>query len=119
MLNKKKWSIVWGGRKLVIETGHFALQAHGSCTVQYGDTVIFATVVKSKNVRAGIDYFPLMVDFEEKLYAAGKIKGSRLIKREGRPADEAIRAGRLGDRAIRPLFDERVRNDVQVVVTAL
>jgi polyribonucleotide nucleotidyltransferase len=81
--------------------------------------VILATVVKSKNIRDGIDYFPLMVDFEEKLYAAGKIKGSRFIKREGRPSDEAILAGRLVDRAIRPLFDERVRNDVQVVLTAL
>lgn len=119
MLQVKQWSTLWGGRKLIIETGRFALQAHGSCTVQYGDTVILATVVKSKSVRAGIDYFPLMVDFEEKLYAAGKIKGSRFIKREGRPSDEAILAGRLVDRAIRPLFDDRVRNDVQVVVTAL
>ena len=119
MLDVKQWSTTWGGRKLTIETGKLALQALGSCTVQYGDTVILATVMKSKNIRAGIDYFPLMVDFEEKLYAAGKIKGSRFIKREGRPSDEAILAGRLVDRAIRPLFDERVRNDVQVIVTAL
>lgn len=119
MLDVKQWSMEWGGRTLTIETGKLALQTHGSCTVRYGDTVILATVVKSKNIRAGIDYFPLMVDFEEKLYAAGKIKGSRFIKREGRPSDEAILAGRLIDRAIRPLFDERVRNDVQVVVTAL
>ncbi|MBI4992895.1 MAG: polyribonucleotide nucleotidyltransferase [Candidatus Magasanikbacteria bacterium] len=115
----KNWSMEWGGRKLVVETGRLALLAHSSCTVRYGDTVILATVVKSKNIRAGIDYFPLMVDFEEKLYAAGKIKGSRFIKREGRPSDEAILSGRLVDRAIRPLFDERVRNDVQVVLTAL
>ena len=119
MLQPKQWSIEWGGRTLTIETGRLALQTHGSCTVRYGDTVILATVVKSKNIRDGIDYFPLMVDFEEKLYAAGKIKGSRFIKREGRPSDEAILAGRLVDRAIRPLFDERVRNDVQVVLTAL
>ncbi|MBP9695035.1 MAG: polyribonucleotide nucleotidyltransferase [Candidatus Magasanikbacteria bacterium] len=119
MVNPKQWSIDWGGRKLVIETGHFAFQAQGSCTVQYGDTVVLATVVKSENTRAGIDYFPLMVDYEEKLYAAGKIKGSRFIKREGRPSDEAILAGRLVDRAIRPLFDDRVRNDVQVVTTVL
>ncbi len=109
----------WGGRTLTVETGKFALQAQGACTVRYGDTVIMATVVKSESVRGGIDYFPLMVDFEEKLYAAGKIKGSRFIKREGRPSDEAILAGRLIDRAIRPLFDERIRNDVQVIVTAL
>lgn len=119
MLQVRQWSAVWGGRKLVIETGHFALQAQGSCTVQYGDTVVLATVVKSKDVRSGIDYFPLMVDFEEKLYAAGKIKGSRFIKREGRPSDEAILAGRMVDRAIRPLFDDRVRNDVQVITTVL
>lgn len=95
------------------------MQTNASCTVRYGDTVVLATVVKSKNIRAGIDYFPLMVDFEEKLYAAGKIKGSRFVKREGRPSDEAILSGRMVDRAIRPLFDERIRNDVQVVLTAL
>jgi len=119
MLQPKQWSIDWGGRTLKIETGKLALQANASCTVQYGDTTIMATVVKSKNIRDGIDYFPLMVDFEEKLYAAGKIKGSRFIKREGRPSDEAILSGRLIDRTIRPLFDERVRNDVQVILTAL
>ena len=115
----KKWSIQWGGRELTVEVGKFALQANSSCTVRYGDTVVLATVVKSKNIRANIDYFPLMVDFEEKLYAAGKIKGSRFIKREGRPSDEAILSGRMVDRSIRPLFDERIRNDVQVVLTAL
>ena len=119
MLDIKNWSIEWGGRTLSIETGRFALQTNGTCTVRYGDTVIMATVVQSKNVREGIDYFPLVVDFEEKLYAAGKIKGSRFIKREGRPSDEAILSGRLIDRAIRPLFDERVRQDVQVVITSL
>ncbi len=119
LFEKKEWSLDWGGRTLRVETGKFAQQAHGSCVVQYGDTMIMATVVQSKNTRPGIDFFPLMVDFEEKLYAAGKIKGSRFIKREGRPSDEAILSGRLVDRAIRPLFDERIRNDVQVIVTAL
>jgi polyribonucleotide nucleotidyltransferase len=119
MLDPKSWSIDWGGRKLTVEIGKLALQAHGSCTVQYGDTMILATAVKSGRTREGIDYFPLMVDFEEKLYAAGKIKGSRFMKREGRPSDEAVMAGRMIDRAIRPLFDDRVRKDVQVVVTAL
>lgn len=119
MLDIKQWSIEWGGRTLSVETGRFALQTHGACTVRYGDTVMMATVVQSKNTREGIDYFPLMVDFEEKMYAAGRIKGSRFIKREGRPSDEAILSGRLIDRTIRPLFDERVRNDVQVVVTSL
>lgn len=109
----------WGGRTLTVEVGHFSLQANASCTVRYGDTVILATVVMSKEIRAGLDFFPLMVNFEEKLYAAGKIKGSRFIKREGRPSDEAILSGRLVDRSIRPLFDDRMRNDVQVILTAL
>ncbi|MBI2437084.1 MAG: polyribonucleotide nucleotidyltransferase [Candidatus Magasanikbacteria bacterium] len=119
MLKPQSWSMEWGGRTLFIETGRLALQADASCTVRYGDTTILATVVKSKNIRSGIDYFPLMVDFEEKLYAAGKIKGSRFIKREGRPSDDAILTARLIDRAIRPLFDDRVRNDIQVILTAL
>ncbi len=119
MLTPKQWSILWGGRTLMIEVGKLALQANGSCTVRYGDTVMMATAMKSENVRADIDYFPLMVDFEEKLYAAGKIKGSRFVKREGRPSDDAIISARLIDRAIRPLFDDRVRNDVQVIVTPL
>lgn len=118
MLDIKKWSTNWGGRELTVEVGRFALQATASCTVQYGETVIMATAVKSSSQR-DVDYFPLMVDFEEKLYAAGKIKGSRFIKREGRPSDEAILSGRIIDRTIRPLFDDRVRNEVQVVLTAL
>ncbi len=119
MLQPKSWSTQWGGRELTLEVGKFALQATQSCTVRYGDTTIMATVVKTDNIREGIDYFPLMVSFEEKLYAAGKIKGSRFIKREGRPSDDSILSGRVIDRAIRPLFDERVRNDIQVVLTAL
>lgn len=119
MLQPKQWSIEWGNRTLTIETGRLALQALASCTVQYGDTVILATVMKSTEPRDGIDYFPLMVDFEEKLYAAGKIKGSRFIKREGRPSDDAILTARLIDRAIRPLFNDATRTDVQVVITAL
>lgn len=119
MLDIKSWSLEWGGRTLTVETGRFALQSTRSVTVTYGETVIMATVVKSPTIRPGLDYFPLMVDFEEKLYAAGKIKGSRFIKREGRPSDEAILMGRLVDRSIRPLFDDRMRNDVQVVVTPL
>ena len=98
--------------------GHFALQATASCTVQYGETVIMATAVKSKNQK-DIDYFPLMVDFEENMFAAGKIKGSRFIKRGGRPSDNATLSGRIIDRTIRPLFDDRVRNDVQVVLSTL
>ena len=74
MLNVKNWSTDWGGRKLTIEVGKLALQAHGSCTVRYGDTLILGTVVRSNNVRPDIDYFPLMVDFEEKLYGPARSK---------------------------------------------
>ncbi len=119
MLNTKRWSTSWGGRELIIETGRYALLTDASCTVQYGDTVILATVAKSDSIREGMDYFPLTVSFEEKLYAAGKIKGSRFMKREGRPSDEAILTGRLIDRAIRPLFDDSIRQEVQVILTPL
>ena len=119
MSEVSKHTLDWGEKKLIFETGKLAGQANGSCVVRYGDTVILATAVISKQQREGIDYFPLMVDYEEKLYAAGKIKGSRFIKREGRPTDEAVLSGRLIDRAIRPLFDERLRNDVQVTLTIL
>jgi polyribonucleotide nucleotidyltransferase len=115
----KKFEIEWGGKSLIVETGKFAGQANGSALVRYGDTVVLGTAVMSSTIREGIDFFPLMVDYEEKLYAAGKIKGSRFIKREGRPTDEAILTARLIDRAIRPLFDDRLRNDIQVVATTL
>ncbi|OGF21448.1 polyribonucleotide nucleotidyltransferase [Candidatus Falkowbacteria bacterium RIFOXYA2_FULL_38_12] len=115
----KKFELELGGKKLIVETGKFAGQANGSCTVQYGDTLVLGTVVMSGNIREGIEFFPLMVDYEERLYAAGKIKGSRFIKREGRPSDEAILSGRLVDRAIRPFFDEKIRNDIQVIVSTL
>lgn len=108
----------WGGRTLTVETGKYAFLANGSCTVRYGDTVLLATAVMSKNIREGLDFFPLMVNFEEKMYAAGKIKGSRFIKREGRASEEAILSGRLVDRAIRPFFNQEMRNDVQVILTA-
>jgi len=107
------------GRELKVEIGKLAKQAHGSCTVTYGETVVLATAVTASEPRDGIDYFPLMVDYEEKMYAAGKIKGSRFIKREGRATDDAVLTARLIDRAIRPLFKESERNDVQVVVTVL
>lgn len=115
----KNWSIEWGGRTLSVEFGRYAFQADASCTVRYGDTVILAEATMSRTTRDGIDFFPLMVNFEEKMYAAGKIKGSRFIKREGRPTEEAILSGRLVDRAIRPLFNQDTRNDTQVILTAL
>ena len=109
----------WGGRTLSVEVGRMALQASASCTVRYGDTVVMATTVMGQSAREGIDWFPLMVDFDEKLYAAGIIKGSRFIKREGRPTDTAVLTSRMIDRTIRPLFDASGRKDVQVVVTPL
>ena len=118
-MSKTKFTTEVGGRQLEVEVGKLAKQAHGACTVTYGETVVLATAVTSRQPREGIDYFPLMVDYEERLYAAGKIKGSRFIKREGRATDEAVLTGRLIDRSIRPLFKETDRNDVQVVITVL
>ncbi len=108
-----------GGKKLSVEYGRMARLASGSVTVSYGDTVVLATAVMGKKPREGMDFFPLYVDYEERLYAAGKIKGSRFIKRETRPSDEAILSGRLIDRTIRPLFPEGMRNEVQVIITIL
>jgi len=118
-MSVKKFNTEIAGTKLTVEVGKLAKQAHGACTVSYGETVVLATAVTSPEPREGIDYFPLMVDYEERLYAAGKIKGSRFIKREGRATDEAVLTARLIDRSIRPLFKEVERNDVQVVVTVL
>ncbi|MBI5794655.1 polyribonucleotide nucleotidyltransferase [Candidatus Uhrbacteria bacterium] len=118
-MNEQRFETLWGGKKLTIEVGKYAQQAGGSCVIQYGDTVVLATATISQDKREGLDFFPLMVDYEEKLYAAGRIKGSRFIKKEGRPTDEAILISRFIDRALRPLFDERIRNDIQVIVTAL
>jgi polyribonucleotide nucleotidyltransferase len=118
-MDQKKWSLQIGGRILEVETGLLAGQANGAVTVRYGDTVVLATAVMSKGASRVSGYFPLMVDFEERYYAAGKIKGSRFIKREGRPSDDAVLSGRAVDRTVRPLFNHRMRNDVQVIVTVL
>jgi len=108
-----------GGKDLIIQSGQLAGLASGAVTAQLGETVILATVVVSKEIREGIDFFPLLVDYEERLYAAGKISGSRFIKREGRPSEQAILTCRLIDRPIRPLFPKGFRNDVQVIITTL
>ncbi len=119
MRDIKKYELEWAGEKLTIELGRFAGQAHGACTVQLGETMILATAVLGGAPRDGIDYFPLMVDYEERLYAAGKISGSRFVKREGRPTEEAVLTARVVDRSIRPLFDQSLRKDVQVSITVL
>jgi len=118
-MDTKEYKIKWGGRDLSIFTGGFAGFTSGAVRVQYGETTVFATATVSTNVRDGIDYFPLMVDYREHYYAAGKIKGSRWIKREGRPTDDAVLTGRLIDRSIRPLFNKKTRNDVQVVCNVM
>jgi polyribonucleotide nucleotidyltransferase len=107
-----------GGRVMSIETGRVAEQSSGAVLVRYGDTVILATAVGSDEPREGIDFFPLTVDVEERMYAAGKIPGG-FIKREGRATEHAILASRLTDRPLRPLFPKGYRNDVQVVITVL
>ena len=118
-MEKKTFSTQFAGKEVKIETGIMAQAANASILITMGETVLLVTAVMSKHVREGMNWFPLMVDYEEKLYAAGRIKGSRFIKREGRPTDEAVLVSRFIDRAIRPLFDGRIKNDVQVMVTAL
>lgn len=112
-------SLDWGGRTLEIETGLFAPQAGGSVTVRYGDTIVLVTATMARSPRPGMDFFPLTVDFEERMYAAGKIPGSRFVRRETRPGEDAILNGRLIDRSIRPLFPKGALNEVQVVITTL
>lgn len=115
----RKFAAPFGTQELRIETGRVAGLADGAVTVSYGDTVVLATAVVGKEPRDGVDFFPLLVDYEERLYAAGKISGSRWVKREGRPSENAILTARLIDRPIRPLFPKSYRNDVQVIVTVL
>lgn len=115
----KKYTHTLGGKKIEIELNNWAEQANGSVLVRLGDTMVLATAVMNPIPREGGDFFPLTVDYEEKFYATGKILGSRFIKRETRPSEEAILVMRLIDRTIRPRFDLRMRNEVQVVVTAL
>src|SRR5947209_3664816 len=102
------------GRQMTLETGRIAGLADGAVLVRYGDTVLLGTAVASTEPREGIDFFPLTVEYEERMYAAGKIPGG-FIKREGRPGEQAILSARLTDRPIRPLFPKYYRNDVQVV----
>ncbi len=117
-MTKKEYSIEIGGKTLTAEFNDLADQSHGSVSLKYGNTVILATSVMGKNPKDG-DFFPLTVDYEERFYATGKILGSRFMRREGRPSTEAILSGRIVDRTIRPLFDQKIRNEVQVVVTTI
>jgi len=108
-----------GGQELCLSTGELAKQAGGAVLVQYGETVVLGTATMGRPMNPDGDFLPLLVDYEEKFYAAGKIKGSRFVKREGRPHDDAILTARLIDRSIRPLFPKGMINDVQVVLTVL
>ncbi len=112
-----RFTAKFGDRDIILETGKLAEQAGGAVTVRDGDTVVFATATMSKKARAGIDFFPLSVDFEEKMYAAGRIPGS-FFRREGRPSEQAILASRVVDRPLRPLFPDDLRNDVQIILSA-
>lgn len=113
-----RFSAMVGSQEIIIETGKLAGQAGGAVTVRMGDTVILATATMSKNPREGIDFFPLSVDYEERMYAAGRIPGS-FFRREGRPSESAILIARVTDRPLRPLFPKKMRNEVQVILTAL
>ncbi len=116
--NFKVFETELAGRPLVVETGKIAQLANGACLVRYGETVVNVAVTASEKPRDGIDFFPLSVDFEEKLYAVGRIPGS-FLKREGRPSEKAILASRVIDRPVRPLFPKDMRNDVSIVATVM
>lgn len=116
--NHKIFETTLGGRPLVVETGMMCSLSNGSCLVRYGETVVLCNVTMSAKPRDGIDFFPLSVDFEEKLYAIGRIPGS-FMRREGRPGEKAILTSRVVDRPIRPLFPKDMRNDVSVVMTVM
>src|SRR4030042_3094688 len=107
-----------GGRVMAIESGRLAEQANGAVTVHYGDTVVLVTVCFSTEAREGTDFVPLPVDYEERLYAAGKIPGS-FFRREGRPGQQAVLASRLAARPLRPLFPKGFRNETQIIITVL
>lgn len=116
--NYKTFETTYAGRKLMVETGKTCELSNGSCWVHYGDTVVMANVTASAKPREGVDFFPLSVDYEERMYAVGKIPGS-FTKREGKPSEKAILTSRMVDRPIRPLFPKDMRNDVSVVMTVL
>ncbi|MCX7682687.1 MAG: polyribonucleotide nucleotidyltransferase, partial [Anaerolineae bacterium] len=117
-MNSQSFTALLGGTTVTLETGKLAMQAGGALTIRQGDTVLLVTATMSPTPTKEADFFPLTVDFEERLYAAGRIPGS-FLRREGRPTESAILTARLADRPIRPLFPADLRNEVQVVITAL
>src|SRR5580700_3189031 len=116
-MQKKEYSVEVGGKTMNAEFNDWADQANGSVLVRYGNSAVLATVVMGRE--SDKDYFPLSVEYEEKFYAAGAILGSRFMRREGRPSDEAVLSGRIVDRTIRPLFPKGLKRDVQVIISVL
>ena len=118
MFDITRREVMWGGRKLVLETGRIARQADGAVLASYGETAVLCTVVGQRSAREGQDFFPLTVNYEEKAFAAGKIPGG-FFKREGRPSEKETLVSRLIDRPLRPLFVKSFRNETQVICTVL
>jgi len=118
-MQNKEFSVEVGGKTLTAVFNDMSDQAHGSVILKMGDSAVLATAVMSAEKREGMNWFPLSVDYEEKFYAVGKILGSRFVRREGKPSDEAVLSGRVVDRTIRPLFNSEIRNDIQVVISVL
>lgn len=118
-MEQKVFKLPLGNSELVVETGKLAQQTNGSAVVSYGETVILATAVMSKEARSGVNFLPLMVNYQEKFYASGKIKSSRFVKRETRPSDDKILMSRVADRTYRPLFPKGFHRDIQVMLTTL
>ena len=116
--NKTTATLEIGGKTLTLETGQLARQATSAVLARLGDTMVLLTVVMGKE-RTDIDYFPLTVEYVERLYAGGRIKGSRWVKREGRPTDDAVLTARLIDRSVRPLFPKEFKKEVQIIATVL
>ena len=116
--NYRKFETTFAGRPVIVETGKTCALSNGSCWVHYGETVVMANVTASAKPREGVDFFPLSVDYEERMYAVGRIPGS-FTTREGKPSEKAILTSRMVDRPIRPLFPKDMRNDVSVVMTVL
>ena len=114
----QKFTTTIAGREFTVETGELAQLASGSALVRYGDTVVLATATASAKPREGIDFFPLSVDYEEKMYSVGKIPGG-FLKREGKPSEKAVLTSRVIDRPIRPRFRNGYRNDVGIVTTVM
>jgi polyribonucleotide nucleotidyltransferase len=115
----KRVAIPFGEREIIVESGKLARRASGAVTVTDGETVLLVTATIAKKAKEGTDFFPLTVDYEERMYAAGKISSSKFMKRENKPSDESVLRGRLIDRAIRPMFPKSFRRDVQIIVTTL